>query len=93
MTRRGYPPEFRRRVAELVEGGRKVAEVDRFETEVGGEAIRVRSGAAGAALLEPPRRGPRAGEIRGTRQEPSIAHLPGASLPIAVRDTTAARRH
>jgi transposase-like protein len=27
MTRRGYPPEFRRRVVELVEGGRKVAEV------------------------------------------------------------------
>jgi len=28
MARRGYPPEFRRRVLELVEGGRKVAEVD-----------------------------------------------------------------
>ncbi len=27
MARRGYPPEFRRRVMELVEGGRKVAEV------------------------------------------------------------------
>ena len=27
MARRGYPPEFRRRVADLVEGGRKVAEV------------------------------------------------------------------
>jgi transposase-like protein len=27
MARRGYPPEFRRRVVELVEGGRKVAEV------------------------------------------------------------------
>ncbi len=26
MARRGYPPEFRRRVVELVEGGRKVAE-------------------------------------------------------------------
>jgi transposase-like protein len=25
MARRGYPPEFRRRVVELVEGGRKVA--------------------------------------------------------------------
>ena len=27
MARRGYPPEFRRRVVELVEGGRKVAEI------------------------------------------------------------------
>ena len=27
MARRGYPPEFRRRVVELVEGGRRVAEV------------------------------------------------------------------
>lgn len=27
MARKGYPPEFRRRVVELVEAGRKVAEV------------------------------------------------------------------
>lgn len=27
MARRGYPPEFRQRVIELVEAGRKVAEV------------------------------------------------------------------
>jgi transposase-like protein len=27
MARRGYPPEFRQRVIELVEGGRRVAEV------------------------------------------------------------------
>ena len=27
MGRRGYPPEFRRRVLDLVEAGRKVAEV------------------------------------------------------------------
>ena len=27
MARRSYPPEFRQRVIELVEGGRKVAEV------------------------------------------------------------------
>jgi len=27
MARRGYPPEFRRRVVDLVEGGRKVCEV------------------------------------------------------------------
>ncbi len=27
MARRGYPPEFRRRVVDLVEGGRKVSEV------------------------------------------------------------------
>lgn len=27
MARRGYPPEFRRRVVELVEAGRPVAEV------------------------------------------------------------------
>ncbi len=26
MARRGYPPEFRRRIVELIEGGRKVAE-------------------------------------------------------------------
>ena len=34
MARRGYPPEFRRRVVALVEGGRKVAEV--AEEESGG---------------------------------------------------------
>ena len=27
MARRGYPPEFRRRVVELLEGGRKVSEI------------------------------------------------------------------
>jgi transposase-like protein len=27
MGRRGYPPEFRQRVVELVEGGRRVADV------------------------------------------------------------------
>ena len=27
MARRGYPPEFRRRVIELVEGGQKVSEI------------------------------------------------------------------
>ena len=27
MARRGYPPEFRQRVVDLVEGGRKVSEV------------------------------------------------------------------
>ena len=27
MARKGYPPEFRRRVVEVVDGGRKVAEV------------------------------------------------------------------
>ena len=27
MARRGYPPEFRRRVLDLVEAGRKVAEI------------------------------------------------------------------
>lgn len=27
MGRRGYPPEFRRRVIDLVEGGRRVADV------------------------------------------------------------------
>ena len=29
MARQGYPAEFRRRVIELVEGGKKVAEVSR----------------------------------------------------------------
>jgi transposase-like protein len=28
MARKGYPPEFRRRIVDLVEGGRKVAEVE-----------------------------------------------------------------
>lgn len=32
MARRGYPAEFRRRVIDLVEGGRKIAEVS---TELG----------------------------------------------------------
>lgn len=27
MARKGYPPEFKRRVVDLVEGGRKVADV------------------------------------------------------------------
>lgn len=27
MARRGYPPEFRRRVVDLVEGGKKISEV------------------------------------------------------------------
>jgi hypothetical protein len=27
MARRGYPPEFRKRIIELVEGGRRVAEI------------------------------------------------------------------
>ncbi len=27
MARRGYPPEYRRRVMDLVEGGREVSEV------------------------------------------------------------------
>jgi transposase-like protein len=27
MARRGYPPEFRRRVVDLAEGGRKVSEI------------------------------------------------------------------
>ena len=27
MARRGYPPEFRRRVVDLIEGGRRAAEV------------------------------------------------------------------
>jgi transposase len=29
MGRRGYPPEFRRRVLDLIESGRKIAEVAR----------------------------------------------------------------
>ena len=38
MARRGYPPEFRRRVVALVEGGRKVAEVA-AEFEVSEQAV------------------------------------------------------
>jgi transposase-like protein len=38
MARRGYPPEFRRRIVELVEGGRKVAEVA-VEFEVSEQTI------------------------------------------------------
>ena len=38
MARRGYPPEFRRRVVDLVEGGRKVCEVA-AEFEVSEQAI------------------------------------------------------
>ena len=32
MARKGYPPEFRRRVVDLVEGGRKVSEVAAEQT-------------------------------------------------------------
>ena len=38
MARRGYPPEFRRRVVDLVEGGRKVSEVA-AELEVSEQTI------------------------------------------------------
>jgi transposase-like protein len=38
MARRGYPPEFRRRVIDLVEGGRKVAEIA-VELEVSEQTI------------------------------------------------------
>jgi transposase-like protein len=38
MARRGYPPEFRRRVIDLIEGGRKVAEVA-AELEVSKQTI------------------------------------------------------
>ena len=38
MARRGYPPEFRRRVIALVEGGRKVADVA-VELEVSEQTI------------------------------------------------------
>ncbi len=38
MVRRGYPPEFRRRVIDLVEGGRKVAEVA-VELEISEQTI------------------------------------------------------
>jgi transposase-like protein len=38
MARRGYPSEFRRRVIDLVEGGRKVAEIA-VELEVSEQTI------------------------------------------------------
>ncbi len=38
MARRGYPPEFRRRVVDLVEGGRKISEVA-AELEVSEQTI------------------------------------------------------
>ena len=38
MARRGYPPEFRRRVVDVVEGGRKVSEVA-AELEVSEQTI------------------------------------------------------
>ena len=38
MARRGYPPEFRRRVVDLVEGGRKVSEIA-AELEVSAQTI------------------------------------------------------
>ena len=38
MARRGYPSEFRRRIVDLVEGGRKVAEVS-VEFEVSQQTI------------------------------------------------------
>ena len=41
MARRGYPPEFRRRVIDLVEGGRKVSEVA-DELEVSEQTIYTR---------------------------------------------------
>ena len=38
MARRGYPPEFRRRIVELIDGGRKVAEIA-VEFEVSEQTI------------------------------------------------------
>ena len=38
MGRRGYPPEFRRKVLDLVASGRKVSEVA-FDLEIRGQTI------------------------------------------------------
>ncbi len=38
MARKGYPPEFRRRVVDLIEGGRRVSEVA-IELEVNEQTI------------------------------------------------------
>ena len=38
MGRRGYPPEFRRKVLDLVASGRKVSEVA-FDLEISGQTI------------------------------------------------------
>ena len=38
MARRGYPPEFRRRVVDLIEGGRKISDVA-VELEVSEQTI------------------------------------------------------
>ena len=59
MARRGYPPEFRRRVVDLVEGGRKVSEVA-AELEVSEQTIytwrrqaRIDAGCTSSKLLGP----------------------------------------
>ncbi len=60
MARRGYPPEFRRRVVDLVEGGRKVSEVA-AELEVGerwtARRARVALGSVPIVRRSTPRRG------------------------------------
>lgn len=38
MGRRGYPPEFRRKVLDLIEAGRKVADVAR-DVGISGQTI------------------------------------------------------
>ncbi len=45
MARRGYPPEFRRRVVDVVEGGWKVSEVA-AELEVSAASAPPAAGAA-----------------------------------------------
>jgi len=68
MARRGYPPEFRRRVVDLVEGGRKVSEIA-AELEVSEQTLytwrrqaridaRLEAGVFPKSHLGPPSRGP-----------------------------------
>jgi transposase-like protein len=62
MARRGYPAEFRRRVVDLVEGGRKVSEVA-TELEVSEQTIYVRAARHGSTQMCAPRRASRIDEL------------------------------
>jgi hypothetical protein len=84
MARRGYPPEFRRRVVDLVEGGRKVSEVAaEFEVsehtgDYGSQweaicSIAEKKGPAGVPYSSPGEEGPCA--------RPRTAKAPVTALP------------
>ncbi len=75
MARRGYPPEFRQRVIELVQGGRRGGTIQSAgRSGPGARAARSRWEAAGSRCVASP--GP---ELREPRARPAELRLRGGS--------------